>query len=143
MVTVVISPNKSGRVRWQGSFWRAQCLQNLSLVSGQAVYVVGIQNLTLLVEPIHDVTETDTGSNDRTLATSETGLEGEPEKAEAEYESLIGQLEQLLGGAEKAEIWLNSPHPALDGRTPQSYLDEGKLEVLEYFIHAIETGQPT
>lgn len=56
---------------------------------------------------------------------------------------LIERLGGLLGGSHNADIWLNSPHPVLEGRTPKSYMDEGKLEVLEYFIHAIETGQPS
>ena len=56
---------------------------------------------------------------------------------------LMERLAELLGGSENALIWLNSPHPVLDNRTPESYVEEGKLEVLEYFIHAIETGQPS
>lgn len=56
---------------------------------------------------------------------------------------LMERLAELLGGSENALIWLNSPHPVLDNRTPKSYVQEGKLEVLEYFIHAIETGQPS
>ncbi|MBD1922068.1 DUF2384 domain-containing protein [Microcoleus sp. FACHB-831] len=58
-------------------------------------------------------------------------------------EQLIECLGDLLGGSDNVEIWLKSPHPVLGGRTPQSYVDEGKLEVLEYFINAIETGQPS
>jgi hypothetical protein len=56
---------------------------------------------------------------------------------------LMERLAELLGGSENALIWLNSPHPVLDNRTPESYVQEGKLEVLEYFIQAIETGQPS
>lgn len=56
---------------------------------------------------------------------------------------LMERLAELLGGLENALIWLNSPHPVLDNRTPESYVKEGKLEVLEYFIHGIETGQPS
>ena len=56
---------------------------------------------------------------------------------------LMERLGELLGGSENALIWLNSPHPVLDNRTPESYVQEGKLEVLEYFIQAIETGQPS
>jgi len=56
---------------------------------------------------------------------------------------LMERLAELLGGSENALIWLNSPHPVLNSRTPESYVQEGKLEVLEYFIHAIETGQPS
>lgn len=54
------------------------------------------------------------------------------------------QLSNLLGGWENTQIWLNTPHPVLGGRTPQSYNNEGKLqEILKYFIMAIETGQPS
>jgi uncharacterized protein (DUF2384 family) len=56
---------------------------------------------------------------------------------------LMERLTELLGGSKNALIWLNSPHPVLDSRTPKSYVQEGKLEILEYFIHAIETGQPS
>ncbi|GAB4298630.1 MAG: hypothetical protein Fur0025_37150 [Oscillatoriaceae cyanobacterium] len=58
-------------------------------------------------------------------------------------QKLMERLAELLGGTEQALIWLKSPHPVLDNRTPESYVEEGKLEVLEYFIHAIETGQPS
>ena len=58
-------------------------------------------------------------------------------------QKLMERLAELLGGTEQALIWLKSPHPILDNRTPESYVEEGKLEVLEYFIHAIETGQPS
>ncbi|HIK12899.1 MAG TPA: DUF2384 domain-containing protein [Oscillatoriaceae cyanobacterium M33_DOE_052] len=58
-------------------------------------------------------------------------------------QKLMERLAELLGGTEEALIWLKSPHPVLDNRTPESYVKEGKLEVLEYFIHAIETGQPS
>ncbi|MDY6806345.1 MAG: antitoxin Xre/MbcA/ParS toxin-binding domain-containing protein [Cyanobacteriota bacterium] len=57
---------------------------------------------------------------------------------------LIKRFAELVGGSDNAKCWLNSPHPALGDRTPKSYEDEGKLEaVLTYFIHAIETGQPS
>lgn len=56
-------------------------------------------------------------------------------------EQLIQRLAELIGGSKNAQIWLNNPHPFLDGRTPQSYLDEGKLQVLDYMVHAIEAGQ--
>jgi hypothetical protein len=56
---------------------------------------------------------------------------------------LLGQMCGILGGPENLALWLNTPHPLLDGRTPQSYIDEGHLQVLSYFINAIETGQPS
>lgn len=41
-----------------------------------------------------------------------------------------------------AQLWLDLPHPALGGGKPRSYLDAGELQVLEYAIYAIATGQP-
>ena len=63
---------------------------------------------------------------------------------ETSCEELVKRLAELVGGVDNAKSWLNSPHPLLGDRTPKSYEDEGKLErVLSYFIHAIETGQPS
>ena len=39
-------------------------------------------------------------------------------------------------------IWLKAPHPDLEGRTPLSYLQEGRAEVVETLIYMLETGQP-
>ncbi|MCL1471367.1 hypothetical protein [Argonema antarcticum] len=61
----------------------------------------------------------------------------------ARYEQLIDQLCRFMGGSmEYVNLWLNSPRDELDGRTPQSFIDEGKIEVVEYFAWAMETGQP-
>lgn len=65
------------------------------------------------------------------------------EEQKAKQEKLLKQLAELLGGSHNTDIWLKSPHQLLEGRTPQSYLDEDNLEVLEYFVHAIATGQPS
>lgn len=55
----------------------------------------------------------------------------------------IVQLRELLDGSmEYVRIWLRSPHPDLGGRTPLSYLIEGKPEVVEALIYAYEVGQP-
>lgn len=56
---------------------------------------------------------------------------------------MIVQLRELLDGSmEYVRIWLRSPHPDLGGRTPLSYLIEGKPEVVEALIYAYEVGQP-
>lgn len=55
---------------------------------------------------------------------------------------LVQKLEELVGGAENAQLWLKSPHPFLDGKTPQSCLDEKKLDVVDYILSATELGQP-
>jgi hypothetical protein len=59
------------------------------------------------------------------------------------WKEVKGRLISLLGGPDNTELWLNSPHPSLDGQTPQSYVDEGKIKTLEYFVCALETGQPS
>jgi len=56
---------------------------------------------------------------------------------------MITQLRELLDGSmEYVRIWLRAPHPDLEGRTPLSYLIEGKREVVEALIYAYEVGQP-
>ncbi|MEG3839966.1 NfeD family protein [Microcoleus sp. herbarium14] len=46
-----IQPHCVGRVHFQASWWPARCEQEVTLVRGQIVYVVGTDNITLLVEP--------------------------------------------------------------------------------------------
>ena len=61
----------------------------------------------------------------------------------AELVALTGRLRELLDGSiEYVRIWLRAPHPDLAGRTPVSYLVEGKPEVVEALVAAIEAGQP-
>jgi len=62
----------------------------------------------------------------------------------AELIKLIMQLRELLDGSmEYVRIWLRAPHPDLGGRTPMSYLVEGKPEVVEALIYAFASGQPS
>ncbi|MEG4393090.1 NfeD family protein [Microcoleus sp. BROC3] len=46
-----IQPHCVGRVHFQASWWPARCEQEVTLVRGQIVSVVGTDNITLLVEP--------------------------------------------------------------------------------------------
>lgn len=48
---LIAGPNQKGRVRFQGTWWPARCNQEMVLVPGQRVRVVGINRITLLVEP--------------------------------------------------------------------------------------------
>jgi len=45
-----IRPNESGRVRFQNSWWPAKCDLEMTFEPGEVVRVVGIDNITLIVE---------------------------------------------------------------------------------------------
>lgn len=48
----ILGPNKKGRVRFQGTWWPAQCEREIVLEPGQKVRVIGINRITLIVEPL-------------------------------------------------------------------------------------------
>jgi hypothetical protein len=84
----------------------------------------------------------------RVLGRSPRGLRKTPDSPRlqepmAELVGLTGRLRELLDGSiEYVRIWLRAPHPDLGGRSPLSYLLEGKPEVVEALVRAMETGQP-
>jgi membrane protein implicated in regulation of membrane protease activity len=51
-VDETIRPRRVGWVKFQGSWWSARCMQDVTLIPGEVVRVIGIHNITLLVEPI-------------------------------------------------------------------------------------------
>jgi membrane protein implicated in regulation of membrane protease activity len=51
VVDTTIQPGKIGRVQFEGSGWFARCERDVVLVPGRVVNVVGVRNVTLLVEP--------------------------------------------------------------------------------------------
>jgi hypothetical protein len=57
--------------------------------------------------------------------------------------AMVTLLRDLLDGSMPyVRVWLRAPHPALGGRTPLSYLLEGRPEPVEDLVRAIATGQP-
>ena len=56
---------------------------------------------------------------------------------------LITTLRELLDGdMSLVRVWLKAPHPALGNAKPLDYLAEGRLDLVESLVYAIETGQP-
>ncbi len=55
IVEQTIHPLRNGRVRFRGSWWPAHCKQDITLIPGEIVYVVGRHNITLIVEPASSV----------------------------------------------------------------------------------------
>lgn len=52
IVSETIAPRARGRVHFQGSWWPAQCEQDITLIVGEVVQVIGRQNITLLVRAV-------------------------------------------------------------------------------------------
>ncbi|GEM_PF-1278872 len=53
VVSESITPRRRGRVHFQGSWWLAECEQDITLAVGEVVQVIGRQNITLLVRAVH------------------------------------------------------------------------------------------
>jgi biopolymer transport protein ExbD len=63
---------------------------------------------------------------------------------EREIQQITNQLNEMFNGSqEKIYDWLNQPHPDLDQKTPQFYLDQGKTSVVNNLIYATEAGIPS
>ena len=57
--------------------------------------------------------------------------------------SLVNCLRELFDGRmDMVRIWLNAPHPYLEGASPFDYLENGKLDAVDTLVHLMETGQP-
>ena len=52
VVDEIIQPNQLGRVRYRGSLWNAKCLQDFTINTGEVVYVLGNDGITLVVDTI-------------------------------------------------------------------------------------------
>src|SRR4051794_9751184 len=84
----------------------------------------------------------------RVLGRTPRGLRKTPGSPRLQHDmaavvGLVVRLRELLDGSiEYVRIWLRAPHPDLGGRTPLSYLLQGKPKVVEALIAAAESGQP-
>jgi len=56
IVQQAIQPHQRGRVRFWGSDWFARCDQEISILPGDVVNVIGVESITLLVEPAYLLT---------------------------------------------------------------------------------------
>lgn len=54
IVAKAICLDHPGRVRYEATWWPAQCYQSVELQPGDEVRVIGICNITLLVEPLFE-----------------------------------------------------------------------------------------
>lgn len=63
--------------------------------------------------------------------------------AKAAIDEVRGGLLQLTGGDKASvELWLASPHPALDGATPKELIDSGESELVAKLIRHMLSGAP-
>ena len=61
-------------------------------------------------------------------------------KTDAEIKKvLLGYFEN----GENLRLWLNSPHPDLGGRTPQSLIDEGRGQIVLDMLENAMMGIPS
>lgn len=63
-------------------------------------------------------------------------------QSDQEYIAQIREtLLDLCGGNERSvDIWLNSPHPALEGETAQEVIDGGEAELIAELVEHIANG---
>ncbi|NJK27614.1 MAG: hypothetical protein HC925_02345 [Coleofasciculaceae cyanobacterium SM2_3_26] len=50
VVEADIYPNRTGRVKFRGSYWPARCRRGITLRRGERCYVVDVCNITLMVD---------------------------------------------------------------------------------------------
>jgi response regulator RpfG family c-di-GMP phosphodiesterase len=56
---------------------------------------------------------------------------------------ILGILVPLLRSRENILAWLNSPHPDMGGRTPMSFILDGKAVAVAELLEAALAGQPS
>ncbi|NMG57152.1 hypothetical protein E1H12_01115 [Geitlerinema sp. P-1104] len=51
-VSKPIYPHRTGRVYCRGTWWSAKCYEEITFITDEIVEVVGIENITLIVQPV-------------------------------------------------------------------------------------------
>lgn len=104
IVEQTIQPDKSGRVRFKGSRWYARCDQPIAIAPNDMVDVIGVQNITLLVEPAFLLSASGFGLTKirqavQTALGADPALSGSPEPAfsNTQGEQLADRLAHLFG----------------------------------------------
>jgi tetratricopeptide (TPR) repeat protein len=110
IVEQAILPDRTGRVRFKASRWSARCDQPLTIAPGELVDVIGVQNITLLVEPAFLLTASKMG-----LAKLQTALmrdsrlfpaePGTPTVAASEAQIALRLAEIYQTEAIALEVW--------------------------------------
>jgi len=57
-----------------------------------------------------------------------------------DFKRIIEVLEHMFGGAEGMRIWMNTPHPDLDGQTPRDVIASGRVAVVRGMIDGPLSG---
>ncbi|MBD3882738.1 tetratricopeptide repeat protein [Phormidium tenue FACHB-886] len=109
IVEQAISPDHPGRVRFKGSRWFARCDHSMTILPGELVDVIGVQKITLLVEPAFLLTASKIG-----LARLQNALmhhdrlfpPGEPvERSEAKLAARLAQVYANLPEPIALDVW--------------------------------------
>jgi len=60
-----------------------------------------------------------------------------------DFKRVIEVLEHVLGDAQSVRIWMNTPHPDLDGMTPRAVAESGNITVIRRMIDSALSGNLT
>ena len=104
IVEQAISPDRAGRVRFKASRWFARCEQPLAIAPGELVDVIGVQNITLLVEPAVLLTASKIG-----LVRLQTALMQDDRLFPAEPRTSIVVMSEAQIAMRLAEIYQSEP----------------------------------
>jgi tetratricopeptide (TPR) repeat protein len=105
IVQQTIQPNQRGRVRYWGSDWFARCHQDIFISPGEVVDIVGVENITLLVEPAFLLSCSNLGLAKVKQAWQQRGWAATPIRRESESVKLLMSSSQDLNEEAAIETW--------------------------------------